>query len=88
MGLAELFGGETGDDVDKFAGCRWREGPGGVPMLEDCSRWFVGEVVEQLPTEDHIGFLLAPVAVGPPPGPWAGQLGFKSARAITPGHRA
>ena len=25
--LAELFGGETGDEVDKFARCAWHEGP-------------------------------------------------------------
>jgi flavin reductase (DIM6/NTAB) family NADH-FMN oxidoreductase RutF len=31
--LAELFGGETGDDVDKFTRCAWEEGPGGVPLL-------------------------------------------------------
>ena len=37
--LAELFGGETGDDVDKFADCRWRPGPGGVPLLTECPRW-------------------------------------------------
>ena len=26
--LAELFGGETGDEVDKFERCAWRPGPG------------------------------------------------------------
>jgi flavin reductase (DIM6/NTAB) family NADH-FMN oxidoreductase RutF len=31
--LAELFGGRTGDDVDKFARCDWEAGPGGVPLL-------------------------------------------------------
>jgi flavin reductase (DIM6/NTAB) family NADH-FMN oxidoreductase RutF len=31
--LAELFGGRTGDDVDKFARCDWQPGPGGVPLL-------------------------------------------------------
>src|SRR4051794_15391426 len=31
--LAELFGGETGDDVDKFERCAWHEGPRGVPLL-------------------------------------------------------
>ena len=84
--LAELFGGTTGDDVDKFSRCRWRDGPGGVPVLDDCERWFAGEVVERFPTEDHVGFLLVPIAVGS--GPWAGQLGFQTARAISPGHDA
>jgi flavin reductase (DIM6/NTAB) family NADH-FMN oxidoreductase RutF len=27
--LAELFGGETGDEVDKFELCEWEPGPGG-----------------------------------------------------------
>ena len=31
--LAELFGGRTGDEVDKFQLCDWEEGPGGVPLL-------------------------------------------------------
>ncbi len=84
--LAALFGGETGDEVDKFARCRWREGAGGVPVLEDCARWFTGRVIEQIPTEDHVGFLLEPVEAAS--GPWAGQLGFQSARHISPGHEA
>ncbi|MDQ3896895.1 MAG: flavin reductase family protein [Actinomycetota bacterium] len=84
--LAELFGGQTGDEVDKFARCRWREGPGGVPVLEDCARWFVGEVLDQIPTDDHVGFLLAPLAAEC--GRWPGQLGFQSAQAISPGHGA
>ena len=85
--LARLFGGETGDEIDKFARCRWREGPGGVPLLEDCVRWFVGEVIEQIPTDDHVGFLLAPIEASSGDG-WPGQLGFQAARAIEPGHDA
>ncbi len=84
--LAELFGGETGDEVDKFARCRWRPGPSQVPVLEDCVRWFAGEVVDQIPTDDHVGFVLAPIHAQS--GPWAGQLGFQSAKAISPGHEA
>ena len=84
--LAALFGGETGDEVDKFARCRWREGPGGAPVLEGCARWFTGEVIERIPTDDHVGFLLTPLSVHC--GPWSGQLGFQSARSISPGHEA
>lgn len=84
--LAELFGGKTGDEVDKFEACRWREGPSGTPVLEDCVRWFAGNVLQQFPTEDHVGFLLAPVSVEN--GEWDGQLGFQVAQAITPGHEA
>jgi flavin reductase (DIM6/NTAB) family NADH-FMN oxidoreductase RutF len=85
-GLAELFGGETDDEVDKFARCRWHEGPGGAPVLEDCTRWFAGEVIERIPADDHVGFLLAPVEAHTER--WSGQLGFQSARSISPGHEA
>ena len=34
--LAELFGGETGDELDKFERCSWRTGPEGVPLLDHC----------------------------------------------------
>src|SRR4051812_34244438 len=34
--LAELFGSQTGDEIDKFARCAWHEGPAGVPLLDDC----------------------------------------------------
>jgi len=61
--LAEHFGGETGDEVDKLAGVAWRPGPLGVPILEDCPRHLVGRVLERLDLGDHIGHLLAPVDV-------------------------
>ncbi|NMK63241.1 flavin reductase, partial [Staphylococcus capitis] len=32
--LVHLFGELTGDSVDKFARCTWRDGPHGVPILE------------------------------------------------------
>lgn len=46
--IAELFGGETGDEVDKFAECTWTAGPGGVPLLDDCPNRFVVERVTLL----------------------------------------
>jgi flavin reductase (DIM6/NTAB) family NADH-FMN oxidoreductase RutF len=83
-GLAELFGGETGDDVDKFARCRWREGPEGLPILEDCETWFVGRIAERVDIGDHVGFLLEVVAAhhgrsGP-------QLSFQDVRDVEAGH--
>lgn len=60
--LADLFGGETGDEVDKLARCSWHDGPEGVPVLDDCPRWFVGAVRGTVPLGDHVGFLLEPVA--------------------------
>jgi flavin reductase (DIM6/NTAB) family NADH-FMN oxidoreductase RutF len=60
--LAELFGGETGDEVDKFERCAWRDGPRGQPILDGCPDWFVGRVLDRHVLGDHVGFLLEPVA--------------------------
>jgi flavin reductase (DIM6/NTAB) family NADH-FMN oxidoreductase RutF len=82
--LAELFGGETGDEIDKFERCAWHDGPHGVPLLDDCENRFVGAVRERLDLGDHVGFLLEPVAAEHGPDP--GQFTFHRARRIDPGH--
>jgi len=58
--LAALFGENTGDDVDKFGSCNWRQGPGGVPVLTDCPRRMIADVLDRFDLGDHVGFLLAP----------------------------
>src|SRR5579862_5509990 len=65
--LADLFGGETGDDVDKFSRCAWHAGPGGTPVLDDLGSWFAGRVLKRIDFGDHAGFLLEPthVELGP-----------------------
>ncbi|MBL1084361.1 flavin reductase [Streptomyces actinomycinicus] len=63
-GLAERFGGETGDEVDKFAGLAWREGHGGAAVLEDAAAWFVGTILHRTDGGDHVGFVLDPVQWG------------------------
>jgi flavin reductase (DIM6/NTAB) family NADH-FMN oxidoreductase RutF len=84
--LAELFGGETGDRTDKFAACAWTEGPGGVPLLDDCPAHVVGRILEQRPMGDHVGFLLEPVAVAAAD---AGRpLTLDDAEDVDPGHPA
>jgi flavin reductase (DIM6/NTAB) family NADH-FMN oxidoreductase RutF len=83
--LAELFGGETGDEVDKFARVAWHPGPGGVPVLERCENWFAGRVLARFDAGDHDAFLLEPVAGG------AGdeaEFSFHRAKRIDPGHPA
>jgi flavin reductase (DIM6/NTAB) family NADH-FMN oxidoreductase RutF len=82
--LAELFGGETGDRVDKFERARWSEGPGGVPLLERCRNRFVGRVVERTDAGDHVAFVLEPVAAekGHP----GDQFPFHRAKRIVAGH--
>jgi flavin reductase (DIM6/NTAB) family NADH-FMN oxidoreductase RutF len=82
--LAEHFGGTTGDEVDKFDGIAWHTGPGGAPILDDVDSWFVGRVVEQLDTGDHLGLLLEPIEASAGTAP-AG-LSFQSVKDIEPGH--
>jgi flavin reductase (DIM6/NTAB) family NADH-FMN oxidoreductase RutF len=60
--LAELFGGQTGDRVDKLEETEWHAGPEGAAILDACESWFVGRVIGQLALGDHLGFLLEPVA--------------------------
>jgi flavin reductase (DIM6/NTAB) family NADH-FMN oxidoreductase RutF len=60
--LSVLFGEQTGDRVDKFAECSWHP-VRGVPVLDGPRAWFVGRVLDRLPLGDHVGHLLAPVAV-------------------------
>ena len=84
--LAELFGGETGDDVDKFSQCAWEDGPLGVPVLVEAPAWFAGRVVDRVDLGDHVGVVIEPfdgsVDVAGP------YLTFHAARTIDPGHPA
>jgi flavin reductase (DIM6/NTAB) family NADH-FMN oxidoreductase RutF len=84
--LAELFGSETGDQVDKFARCNWRSGPAGTPVLSECANWFAGRILERVDAGDHRVFLLEPFeassdADGRP-------FTFHRARRMEPGHEA
>jgi len=84
--LAELFGGETGDEVDKFARCAWREGPGGVPLLDECPNRFVGRVLWRRDAGDHDLLLLEPVMAEK--GTSEDEFSFHRAKRIDPGHEA
>jgi flavin reductase (DIM6/NTAB) family NADH-FMN oxidoreductase RutF len=84
--LAELFGGETGDEIDKFARCEWEDGPDGLPLLTGCSRWVAGHVVDRFSTGDHVGHLLR--LFDGAAGEWTGMLGFQAVKDIEPGHPA
>jgi len=82
--LAELFGGETGDEVDKFARVGWHEGPGGVPLLDDCANRFVGRIRERVDFGDHVGFVLEPLVAEH--GTAGAEFTFHRAKRIEPGH--
>jgi flavin reductase (DIM6/NTAB) family NADH-FMN oxidoreductase RutF len=82
--LAEIFGGETGDEVDKFELVEWRPGPGDVPVLEGVPGWFAGRVLERFDLGDHMGLWLEPAEAEDTGDPV--DLGFQSAKDIDPGH--
>jgi flavin reductase (DIM6/NTAB) family NADH-FMN oxidoreductase RutF len=82
--LAELFGGETGDETDKFKQVHWRF-VDGAPVLDNCARWFTGRVLGHLDLGDHMGHLLEPVTVET--GDACDQMTYQKARNIPPGHK-
>lgn len=84
--LAELFGGETADEIDKFSRCAWHAGPEGVPILDDCENWFVGRALWRRDAGDHDAFLLEPVAAHH--GSGEAEFTFHRAKRIEPGHEA
>ena len=83
--VAELFGGETGDEIDKFERCSWRPGPGGVPILAGVKGWIAGPVVGRFDVGDHVAFVIHAEA-GSDEEPSADQLGFQAVKDIDPGH--
>jgi flavin reductase (DIM6/NTAB) family NADH-FMN oxidoreductase RutF len=86
--IAELFGGETDDEVNKFERCGWAEGPQGVPMLDDCPIRFAGRILHMESFGDHTAFVLAPVRGGDARGGEEAPLRLDQAEEIDPGHDA
>jgi flavin reductase (DIM6/NTAB) family NADH-FMN oxidoreductase RutF len=85
--VARLFGGETGDDVDKLAEVDWHAGPDGVPVLDGCD-WFAGRVrARHDDLGDHEGFVID-VVDARFDAPAHAQLGFQAVRGMDPGHPA
>jgi flavin reductase (DIM6/NTAB) family NADH-FMN oxidoreductase RutF len=83
--LVELFGGETGDEIDKFARCAWTAGPHDLAILDGCPSWFAGTIEARLNLGDHVGFLLAPIKARYAEG--VEIVFFQSVKdAIDPGH--
>jgi flavin reductase (DIM6/NTAB) family NADH-FMN oxidoreductase RutF len=83
--LVELFGGETGDEFDKFERCAWSTGPRGLPILDACPSWFAGSICARHDLGDHMGFLLDPFEARYEPGEWAY---FQQVKYVDPGHPA
>jgi flavin reductase (DIM6/NTAB) family NADH-FMN oxidoreductase RutF len=86
--LADLFGSETGDEVDKFAEVAWTPGPGGAPLLDDLPDRFVGRVLLRQPAGDHTLHLLEPIDAATSTSDGWRQLGFQATKPLEPGHEA
>ncbi|MFD9301535.1 flavin reductase family protein [Streptomyces sp. NPDC060048] len=87
--LAELFGGECGDRVDKFARVDWRPDGAGGPVLSGVRSWFTGRIEQRIEGGDHVGFLLAPTGGrGLPEDAAAELLRYGDVRDVEAGHSA
>jgi flavin reductase (DIM6/NTAB) family NADH-FMN oxidoreductase RutF len=86
VGLAELFGSQTGDTIDKFSRCQWHTGPLGLPIIDACRRWFIGTILERHKLGDHVAFVLEPVAARDDGG--GDTLTFSDVKHLEPGHDA
>ncbi|WP_425826774.1 flavin reductase family protein [Streptomyces fractus] len=84
--LARLFGGESGDRVDKFATVPWTRGPHATVLLDAARAWLVGRVVGRLDGGDHVGFVLAPEASGDDSAADRQPFRLSDAEDIKPGH--
>jgi len=84
--LAQLFGGRTGDELDKFAHCEWHEGVRGLPILDECDNWFAATILARHGVGDHVAFLLDPIQAQV--GTRFDEFTFHRARRIDPGHEA
>lgn len=85
--LARWFGGQTGDEVDKFAACSWHAGPVGIPILDASPAWFVGAILDRFDLGDHVGYLLNPVD-GQSPGQPRSWVNLSDVADLEPGHDA
>ena len=85
--LAELFGEETGDEVDKFARCEWTAGPEGLPLLDRIPNRIIGHVLDTVDDGcDHQLFVID-IAEEQHRHPLE-QLGFQAVRGFEAGHPA
>lgn len=85
--LAEHFGTTTGEDTDKFAGLRFEEGLGGVPLLADLPHRLIGARSAMLDLRgDHACVELAVEEA------WSDgrfePLRLRAVRHLSPGHEA
>lgn len=88
LDVVELFGGQTGDAIDKFDRCSWHRGPERLPILDDAAAWFAGKILDRFSLGDHVGHLLEPVDGSPPHDDLERWVSFADVRDLRPGHEA
>lgn len=87
LDVAERFGTTSGDDGDKFTGCHWTGGPGGVPLLDRCPNRIVARRVALLDEgSDHVCVVVEPESAETA-GPFT-PLRFSAVRHLDAGHAA
>ena len=84
--IASLFGEESGDWADKFAGVRWTRGATGAPLLTDCAAWVEGPSIDSWSVGDHQAFLIEITAGGA--GSHQGRFMLSDASGLDAGHGA
>ena len=87
LDVVELFGGQTGDEIDKFERCSWHRGPADLPVLDEAAAWFAGRILDRFTLGDHVGHLLEPVD-GSAPHDLQRWVSFGDVRDLQPGHEA
>ena len=86
--IVRLFGSETGDEIDKFSRCRWRTGPGGVPILEACPSHAVCNILDRTDVGDHVALITSPIEVNDGPEDDIFTHNMALERSVKPGHPA
>ena len=86
--LAELFGHDTGDEVDKLERCAWTSGLRGLPLLDECPNRLIGRKLDWTDMGvDHACVVLEPIDASTGDGEprW---LDLQATTDIEPGHEA
>jgi flavin reductase (DIM6/NTAB) family NADH-FMN oxidoreductase RutF len=86
LDIAELFGEESGDWVDKFEQLRWSRGVTGAPLLAECACWIEGPIINWISGGDHEAFVIAVSGGGA--GTREGSLMVSDASSLDAGHPA
>lgn len=66
--LAELFGGVSSRECDKFADVKWDDAGDGTPVLPVHGGWLHGRIVSTMRGGDHTCFVLSPTRAHKAPG--------------------